>query len=243
MSEFLIILGVAMAIFCAVACIIEDEPAFLIGVAIGLVLLLLGIVSVPEEPTYLEDYKAKATQEEVIILETINDNKFNGCTVKGEPLREAIYNRTSKATDGKPFSDMESVVKFYDNSLSCTNERKVTTIQELYKQVYHKELFEGGSDIAVEEGKLEIIEPSVTPTEEQINEQIVDSTVTLKNKTLLSPEKVRELTLSAKQCNRAKVSLLSLTENGRYLTVDDYESVTKLILDCENLMMQVELNK
>jgi hypothetical protein len=83
----------------------------------------------------------------------------------------------------------------------------------------------------------------ITPTTTQINTQVVDATVTLNEVALLSPSKVRELTNSAKECNRAKVELLSLTKDNRYLTIDDYESVTKLVLDCENLLMQIELNK
>lgn len=73
-------------------------------------------------------------------------------------------------------------------------------------------------------------------------------TITIKDKnghseTLLSPAKIREVTQAAKECTRAKVNLLSLTKENRYLTVGDYEAVTKLILDCENLKMQIELNK
>ncbi len=71
---------------------------------------------------------------------------------------------------------------------------------------------------------------------------LLEDVVTLDKVELLSPAKVRELRTTASDCLGAKIELLSLTKGGRYLTVNDYEVVTKLILDCENLQLIAELN-
>lgn len=84
--------------------------------------------------------------------------------------------------------------------------------------------------------------PYIEPTEEQVKEQVIADTVTVEGNTLLSPDKIREVTAAAKDCGRAKNKLLDITESGKLLTVNDYEDVTLLILKCENLKMQVELN-
>lgn len=83
----------------------------------------------------------------------------------------------------------------------------------------------------------------VVPTEVEKRLQVVQATVQMGGNTILSPTKYRELTLVAKECNRAKIELLSLTTNGRLLTVDDYDSTIKLAVGCEALKMQIELNK
>ena len=86
-------------------------------------------------------------------------------------------------------------------------------------------------------------ESSIIPTPEQTNQQIIDDTVTIKEETLLSPAKVRELKTSIGECNIAKTKLIMLTDNNRYLTEKDYDVVTKLILDCEYDGLRNEMNK
>ena len=237
----LMIIGVVIAIIGLVILFIDEIDEGLPIAIIGFIILFIGIVIMCiKDPVYYETYKKKATQEEIIILETLNNVKYNSCSVRGGEVRKAIANRSSKKPEGsKSFSDIKSVVLFYDNSLSCGN--KVTTIQQLYKEVYGKDLFVEDNNTSEDITSGEDTE--ITPSIDQIKDQVVESTVTLKEETLLSPAKIRELIDSAKTCNRAKVELLSLTKDVHYLTIDDYEDVTKLILDCENLNLQIELNK
>ena len=89
----------------------------------------------------------------------------------------------------------------------------------------------------------EVVEDTIKPTPEQTNQQIIDDTVTIKEETLLSPAKVRELKTSIGECNIAKTKLIMLTDNNRYLTEKDYDVVTKLILDCEYDGLRNEMNK
>lgn len=242
--EAVLIIGGIVAIVVGL-CILTVEELEVGGIVaiLGIIFLFVGcVIEACEDPEYYTDYKAKATQEEIIILETLNKNKYNLCSVRGGEIRKAIFDRsTKKPEDSKSFSDIKSVVLFYDNSLECSS--KLTTVQELYKEVYNRELFEDESTIKPEQKVIVEDTEDIKPTPSQINEQVVEATVTLKEEALLSPVKVRELTTSAKECNRAKIELLDLTKDGRYLTIDDYESVTKLILDCENLKLQIELNE
>lgn len=118
----------------------------------------------------------------------------------------------------------------YVSGLSITGQWKSYTGQELVKSC-------ANNVQPVEEVEVE------TPSEEEVRGQILEDTVVLKGKTLLSAEKVREITEAAKDCKRAKNKMLDVTEGGGYLTVNDYEQVNLLILDCVNLQMQIELNK
>ena len=88
----------------------------------------------------------------------------------------------------------------------------------------------------------------IKPTPEQTSAQVVDATVTLKdangvNQTLLSAEQVKELTQTIKKCPRAKNYLMPLTGAGKYLTVADYDTATRLNLDCAYVQMENEFNK
>lgn len=84
---------------------------------------------------------------------------------------------------------------------------------------------------------------SLAPTQIEVNSQIVADTVTLKDETLLSPKKIRELTDSVGTCNSAKVKLIMLTDTRKPLTISDYEVVTELIVGCEMDLLREELNK
>ena len=87
------------------------------------------------------------------------------------------------------------------------------------------------------------VSKDIVPTPEQTNQQIIDDTVTIKEETLLSPAKVRELKTSIGECNIAKTKLIMLTDSNRYLTEKDYDVVTKLILDCVYDGLRNEMNK
>ncbi|QIW90156.1 hypothetical protein OLCHANIL_00059 [Vibrio phage V05] len=74
-------------------------------------------------------------------------------------------------------------------------------------------------------------------------EKIIEDTVVIKDDVLLSPELVRELRGSVKDCNRAKVKLMSVVDAGEQLTTKHYDEVKGLVLQCEMLKLEVELNK
>lgn len=199
--------------------------------AVGAVLLIASLIGCTRDP-YINDYVNKATQAEISLITALNFNGNNSCNILVLPIRKAIFNRKVKPSENaRPFSDMETTVKAVDTGIECFS--KTTTMQGLYEKIYSEPLFPDKIDKFVTQEDV---------TKATMIDQVVEDTVTLGGDTLISPSKVRELTLSAKECNRAKVSLLSLTEDGRYLTIEDYQEVTKLILDCENLKLQVELN-
>jgi len=246
MGEFLMVSGLMMAVLGLMYLALAREEVgggvALIGV---FVLFIGGVIDSCSNPDYFETYKDKATQEEIIILETLH--KYNSCTVNGAEVKKAISERSVKRSEGSAsFSDIKSVVLFYDNALKC--KERTTTIQRLYKGVYDKELF--GEVIPVEDitSVIEEVEKTITPTPEQINEQVVDATVTLKDaegnkQTLLSAEEVIKLTETISKCGRAKDYLMPLTGPGKYLAVKDYETATRLNLDCAYAKMENEFNK
>ncbi|AGN30314.1 hypothetical protein VPFG_00316 [Vibrio phage nt-1] len=74
-------------------------------------------------------------------------------------------------------------------------------------------------------------------------EKIIEESVVINEDVLLSPELVRELRGSVKDCNRAKVRLMNVVDAGEALTTKHYDEVKGLVLQCEMLKLEVELNK
>lgn len=122
------------------------------------------------------------------------------------------------------------VVCGIESNFSCTDEEATAApqVEETIKE-----------PTVVVKPALEVLKP--TPL--QIEEQIIADTITITEETLLSPDKVEELTEAIDECFRAKVAVLSMTENNRYLTIKDYDEVTKLILDCKYDKMRSTINK
>lgn len=196
----------------------------------------VGMLSGCSKPIKFED---KATNEEISLIRTINLNKFNSCRIFSTPIKEAIALRGSKPVNVKPFQDIKGVVLTYDASNDCRNTK--TTYQELYFEIYREPLFTTTTKVqglSSEEGTENLL-----PTQVEVNKQVISDTITLKDETLLSPKKIRELTNSVGTCNSAKVKLIMLTDTRKPLTISDYEVVTELIVGCEMDLLREELNK
>ncbi|QNJ55213.1 hypothetical protein vBValMR11Z_287 [Vibrio phage vB_ValM_R11Z] len=74
-------------------------------------------------------------------------------------------------------------------------------------------------------------------------EKVIEESVVINEDVLLSPELVRDLRGSVKDCNRAKVKLMSVVDAGEPLTTKHYDEVKGLVLQCEMLKLEVEINK
>lgn len=186
---------------------------------------------------YIQAESHLTTKEEVLLeyyYSTYSHKGYDMVLKELTKLRELkpYYNLDT------PFCDVVESVTFLDSDINRKSSRSRYSISAQWKERTGKSL---PVSCGAEGGLTIVTQASVTQPE--VTSQVIDATVTLDNETLLSPLKVRELTTTAKDCLRAKTKLLELTEGGRYLTIGDYESVTKLILDCDNLKLQVELNK
>ncbi|CAM0094138.1 hypothetical protein VPHK567_0302 [Vibrio phage K567] len=90
----------------------------------------------------------------------------------------------------------------------------------------------------IEEREIDLqLEEAKTSQPKTMNE-VVDSV-----NTLLDPHEYDYLIESARECKRAKVKLLSLTNVGQPLTIQDGDDARKLIIECKMHKLEVELNK
>ncbi len=152
-------------------------------------------------------------QKELAILTSINKNTYNSCQAYPVKVVKAINKRMSAPVVEDSFKDVEYLIKAFDDSLTCTKTK--TTLQELYYKLYNEKIFSG---------KGVVLERGSTPQE------------------LLSAKEIRELTDIVKSCNVAKVKVISLLDQNNLLTVEDKNSIEKLVLRCESDKLIQELN-
>ena len=88
-----------------------------------------------------------------------------------------------------------------------------------------------------------IVSKTEVSKENVLVDKILEDTVIVDDQALLSPEKVRELRVSVKDCKRAANKVMNLIEMGEPLTVKHYNDVNAEILKCEMLKLENDLNK
>ena len=202
----------------------------------------------PDEYKYIEH---TLNTSEVLLIKTYYrgvHNRYKDYTL----LYSAIAKSRVKFGDNNDLMATETDVPFCDviNELNVVEQTLQTEYQDKrdLSVIINKQWFQRFGITLNEQCGLvsesgTSVSKDIVPTPEQTNQQIIDDTVTIKEETLLSPAKVRELKTSIGECNIAKTKLIMLTDNNRYLTEKDYDVVTKLILDCEYDGLRSEMNK
>lgn len=215
--------------------------------------LLLGVVSVgmlsgcgDASPKLENSARAKMNTTERSLFDTYEDYLK---TYKLRGVLESVRKRSVKPKDTDvPFCDVVEPLSLVESQLNINSNYRKFLITEQWKAYKGETLREScakanGEVKALVTEVVETVEERYTPVEEEIREQVLDDTISLKRETLLSPEKIRELTNSVGECNTAKVQLIVTMNRGEPLTVNDYEKVSELILGCEMDLLREELNK
>ncbi|AUR86005.1 membrane lipoprotein [Vibrio phage 1.081.O._10N.286.52.C2] len=137
-----------------------------------------------------------------------------------------------------------------DRSYSLNNQWKASygiTLQEQCREVAQTSAAEYEDALVLEQEllKAEIAidgTDTVVTKDEVLVANVIEDTVIIDDEALLSPSMVRELRQSITDCNRAKVKLMGIMDQGEPLTTSHYNEVEKLNLQCEMHLLEVEIN-
>lgn len=135
-----------------------------------------------------------------------------------------------------PFCDVINVIES-EESVDRASVKRGTSVLSQWK------LFKGESlrESCDKYNKVDT-KPTETITQERSAVVPEKDKVIVNEKVLLSPDKYRELSVAAKDCKGAKVKLLMFLDSGELLTEDHYDTITKVVLQCEAFKLHTELN-
>ncbi len=161
-----------------------------------------------------------------------------------------------RANEEVPFCDViDSVIaaerehRMAEKDYSLSGQWKMKYGITLLEQCNQTDRARINAQIAKAQAEAEAAKDRVVIEEQEFSkkeikaEKILEDTVVINEDVLLSPELVRELRGSVSDCNRAKVRLMSVVDAGEQLTTKHYDEVKGLVLQCEMLKLEVELNK
>lgn len=143
---------------------------------------------------------------------------------------EAVRQDETQLTDSKRYSITQQWYDTYGISLyeQCKRENEVQNVSEIVVNV---------KDV----DPVEQVQNEATMHEKEVQD-IKDATVVVDNQLLLKPEQIRELRTSIVDCRRAQNKLIDILGAYEDLTVEHYNDVTKLVVQCERAKLENELN-
>lgn len=191
-------------------------------------LLGLSVVGLTGCGSEYAEWKDKATQVEISIVEGVNrGSKYNSCNVSRERVKKAIFKRSVLPNESqKPFQDIEGVVKVEQSTWECRD--KTTTYEEFYRSVFNEELFDHTNE----------------DTFKYVNTKDENTVVIEKGNTqeeILSPRIIDEITEASAECFSVKVKMIDIIDDKGYLTKEDYPEIMKLVSKCKMNKLRVEV--
>lgn len=188
---------------------------------------------------YWRPYSSKSTPEEREILKISYYDTDVKIDHMNRAVVQAIDHREERPKNGhKSLCEFKELVTMASARMNNRTNLHKVTIKDAYKMLYMKDFDE------VCYGKESVIEPTPEEVhEEQIKKGVPaperNNAVTIEEDiAVLSPEMMHNLKSAIKSCPRAKDKYMSLTEQGRLLTVNFYKKMSGIIHRCQ--VMEIE---